>query len=478
MFVSGASSSVIRATIMTTLMILADIIYQKSDTINNIAISAFSLMIINPLIIYDIGFILSFGGTIGIVLLSKDFEKYIKKIPKLPNFLIETLAVTCSAQIILLPIMAYFFNTISIISILTNILVVPISGFITILGFVVFILSKIFFPLADFLSKSLYMLAHITISVSKAISMIPFSNIKIITPNLLEIVVFYFVIFYLAGRIKKHNMKKILKNAFLLICAIVVIETVYYNFPRNYISVRCIDVGQGDAIYIKTNMNKNVLVDGGGSETYDVGENILIPYLLDRRVTYIHSIFSSHSDADHLNGIITAVKDLNVERVYIAKNALGYEELYKIAKCRKTKIIEVEQGDIIQIDDLIFEIIGPAKTIKNNDINEYSLVVKMEYKGKSMLFTGDINQKAELQLQNIKSDILKVAHHGSNTSSAYKFIANVNPKISIIQVGKNNKYGHPNKEVVDRLKKYSTVYTTAELGEIKIKIDKDNIKIE
>ncbi|MBQ9314162.1 MAG: DNA internalization-related competence protein ComEC/Rec2 [Clostridia bacterium] len=476
MLISGASSSVVRATVMTTLMILANIFYQKSDTISNIAISAFILVMINPLILYDVGFILSFGGTLGIVLFSKDFQKYFQKFGPLS----ETLATTCSAQFFLTPIMAYFFNTFSILAILTNLIVVPISGFITILGVIIFIISKIFFPLAILLSKSLYILVHFTILISQIFSKIPFSNIRIITPNIFEIIIFYFMIFFFFEKIKLPFISKNAKAKFIIgiLSVLIVLEMIYYNFSKNYIDVSCIDVGQGDAIYIQSNYNKNILVDGGGSKTYDVGEKILLPFLLDKRVIYIDSIFSSHSDADHLNGILTAVKNLKVGKVYIAKHALGYEELYEIAEKRKTKIIELELGDVVKIDDLIFTVIGPTNNSNNKDVNAYSLVIKMEYKNKSMLFTGDINQETELKLQNVKANILKVAHHGSNTSSAIQFIANVNPEISVIQVGKANKYGHPSKEVISILKKFSKVYTTAEKGEIKIKIFKDDIKVE
>ena len=487
MLVSGASSSVIRATIMAILTIVANIFYLKSDTISNISLSALILMIINPLIIYDVGFVLSFGGTIGIVLLSGDFEKIFLKFGKIS----DTLSVTCSAQIILAPIMMYYFNTFSILSILTNLIVVPISGSITILGFIVFVISKIYFPLARILANCLYTLASFTIWVSQIFSKVPFSTIKVFTPNIVEIIFFYFIIFYLIGRFKiktdrynfispnaSKNFKKRMKISIVLIILLVSIELIYYNFPKNYIDIRCIDVGQGDAILVKTNKNKNILIDGGGSMTYDVGENILVPYLLDMRTTHIDAIFSSHSDEDHLNGILSAIENFSVGKIFIAKNAYGYDELYKLAKAKSIEICEVTKDDVIKIDDAIFKIIAPDRSIDDKDVNAYSLVFKLIYGDRSMLFTGDINQDTELKLQNVKSDILKVAHHGSNTSSGLAFLYKVKPKVSIIQVGKNNKYGHPNEEVLKRLKKFSDIYTTADWGEIKIRMYKNKVSIK
>ncbi len=410
MLISGASASVCRATLMIILSICADIFFLKSDTFSNILTSAFILILLNPLVIYDVGFILSFGGTLGIVLLSKDFTKFFKKLGKLN----ETLSVTCSAQLILAPIMMYYFNTFSILSIVTNIIVVPISGSITILGFAVFIISKISFPIAKLIANSLYVLATFTIWVANIFSKVPFSLIRTITPNVLEIFLFYLVVFYFANlkvRGKKYRfigeaqnnetkVTKILANIRLIwVIAFIVVfafsEIFYYRFPRNYLDIRGIDVGQGDSVLIETDSRKFILIDGGGSENYDVGENILLPYLLDRRVLNIDTIFSSHSDADHLNGIITALENMHVNNVVIGKGALGYEKLYQIAESKNVKVIEVQKGDILEIENLVFEVLSPSIEMDNSNVNDYSLVFKLIYGEKSMLFTGDISSAAE-----------------------------------------------------------------------------------
>lgn len=412
MLISGASASVCRATLMIILSICADIFFLKSDTFSNILTSAFILILLNPLVIYDVGFILSFGGTLGIVLLSKDFTRLFKRLGKLN----ETLSVTCSAQLILAPIMMYYFNTFSILSIVTNIIVVPISGSITILGFAVFIISKISFPIAKLIANSLYVLATFTIWVANIFSKIPFSLIRTITPNVFEIFLFYLVVFYFANsrRGKKYrfigeaqnnetkvtkmltNIRPIWVIAFIAIFAFS--EIIYYKIPRNYLDISCIDVGQGDSVLIETDSRKFILIDGGENENYDVGENILLPYLLDRRALNIDTIFSSHSDADHLNGIITALENLSVSNVIIGKGALGYEKLYQIAKSKNVKVIEVQKGDVLEIGNLAFEVLSPSIEMDNSNVNDYSLVFKLIYGKKSMLFTGDISAVAERQV--------------------------------------------------------------------------------
>lgn len=413
MLISGASASVCRATLMIILSICADIFFLKSDTFSNILTSAFVLILLNPLVIYDVGFILSFGGTLGIVLLSKDFTRLFKRLGKLN----ETLSVTCSAQFILAPIMMYYFNTFSILSIVTNIIVVPISGSITILGFVVFIISKISFPIAKLIANSLYVLATFTIWVADMFSKIPFSLIRTVTPNVFEIFLFYFVVFYFANlkvRGKKYrfigeaqnnetkvtkmlaNIRPIWVIAFIAIFAFS--EIIYYKIPRNYLDISCIDVGQGDSVLIETDSRKFILIDGGGNENYDVGENILLPYLLNRRALNIDIIFSSHSDADHLNGIITALENMHVNNVVIGKGALGYEKVYRIAESKNVKVIEVQKGDVLEIGNLVFEVLSPSMELDNNNVNDYSLVFRLIYGKKSMLFTGDISAVAERQV--------------------------------------------------------------------------------
>lgn len=268
-----------------------------------------------------------------------------------------------------------------------------------------------------------------------------------------------------------------MKFVVVLIVCLIIGECVWYFMPRNYLDIRLVDVGQGDCIFIETNNRKKILVDGGGSETYDVGKNILLPYLLDMRVMCVDTIISSHSDADHLYGLITVLENLKVNRVIVAKNALGYERVYEIAKEKNIDVIEVLKGDVIQIGDITLEVLSPDKNIGNSDVNDYSLVVKLVYGGSSMLLTGDISQGVEKNLYNVEADILKVAHHGSISSSDEGFVKRVNPEVSIIGVGEDNKYGHPAAEVLERLRRTSKVYTTAEYGEITIKMYKNWIKV-
>ena len=250
----------------------------------------------------------------------------------------------------------------------------------------------------------------------------------------------------------------------------------------------------GDCTFIVTPQHKKILIDGGGSEFSDIGKQVLIPYLLDRGVKRLDYVIISHFDTDHVGGILTVLDELKVDTVVISKQgeiSQNYERFVKIVKEKHIKILVVGQGDRLTIEKgLYFDILWPSKTnlISENILNNNSIVCKLHYKSFSMLFTGDIEETAEKEiLKQYKNDIqvlnsflLKVAHHGSKTSSIKEFVEAVKPNISLIGVGENNKFGHPNKDVIERLESVgSKIYRTDTMGEITVVVDKNGkIKIE
>jgi len=234
----------------------------------------------------------------------------------------------------------------------------------------------------------------------------------------------------------------------------------------------------GDSVLITTKTGKTVLIDGGEEN------NILLPYLLDRRINNINYVIISHFDSDHYAGIIPILGRIKVENIIISKQSeqnSDFEEFIKLAKKYKIKITIVSAKDKIEVDkDTNINILWPTEaSLKNMDLNDNSIVAKINYKGVSILSTGDISKTVENFLremyseETLEADILKVAHHGSKTSSSLEFLKMVKPKIALIGVGQNNKFGHPNEEVIEILEKLGTkIYRTDENGEISIEINK------
>lgn len=223
------------------------------------------------------------------------------------------------------------------------------------------------------------------------------------------------------------------------------------------------------------------------------GEKILMPYLLDRKIISIDYIFISHFDTDHCQGLLYVLKKMKVKNVVIGQQFIESENLNifkNIIKEKNVNLIVVKTGNKINIEkNLYFEILWPDSNEKivDNIINNSALVCKLNYNNFSMLFTGDIEKEAEIKLlkkytdrTDLKSTILKVAHHGSQTSSTDEFVKAVQPKIALIGVGKNNLYGHPSDEILQRLKNNNIkIYRTDKSGEISIYINKKGkIKIK
>lgn len=492
--VAGSSASVLRAGIMAILCILANILIKRPSSIDNVFSSVFLILLFKPLSVLNVGFILSFVGTIGIILLSKPIDESLKRFIKYKEIR-ETLSVTLAAQLALLPIMVFYFNTISLVSIFSNLFIIPITGVVTVIGIILIGISMLFPFLANLISLVIVPLVHYVLVMSEFFSKFDFLNIKVITPSILTIIFLYgfIFIFYLKQKIKKQDyiesqnfyksnilFQKFMKFFYFLFVGYIFVCFVLRIVPNNYVELTAIDVGQGDSFLFITENKKVILIDGGGSESsdYDVGENILVPYLLDRGITKIDYVFVSHAHADHIEGIYSVIEYFRVNNIFIGvqheKDNL-IEKLVTVAEKYNAKIYSLVAGDYLKIDGVMINILHPSSNYYDDNINNLSLVMKIECNGRKILFTGDAEAKVEETLKSLEEiDILKVGHHGSKTSSTEEFIDKLNPKISLIGVSKNNSYGHPNKNVINRLEKKGNVFMTKDHGELNIKIYKNS----
>ena len=500
--ITGFTPSVLRASIMGILVLLASLLHRKSDTINNLGISSLLILIHNPYYITNLGFLLSFAGTIGIVILNDKISNFLngklnKRSNKIIKYLNESFCITLSANLIIIPVMAYSFSSISFTFWISNILAGPVMEATTILGFIVYFLSLIFVPFAKFIGIFLNICLSILLIIANFSAKLPFSLVYIKTPYLLECVAYYLVLYAIFNRRKIIVLKSILTNAIIKTVTTLLIITIlvssFYGFIQKKLVIYFVDVGQGDCTLIKTPENKTILIDGGGSEfgNFDVGEKILLPYLLDRRINKIDYMLISHFDSDHIGGLFYILENLKVKNIIIAKQGKKSENLNKlleITKEYKINIILVENGNVVKIDKYsYFEILFPEDNfIKENILNNNSIVARFSSLGLKILFTGDIEEVAEKRLcemykntDKLKADILKVAHHGSKTSSTEVFLALVQPKIALIGVGENNKFGHPNQITLDKIGKYTKyIYRTDLNGEIQIMYNKNKINIK
>lgn len=483
MAITNFTPSVTRACIMAILTLFSSIIYRKSDVYTNISVVALITLIFNPYSLLDLGFQLSYGGTIGIIIFIKRIQEK-KSNSKVINYIKQMALVSIYANIIIIPIMMYHFNTVSFTFIISNIMASPILGIIVITGFLFIIASITVKPLTRLIAIFIKPILSILIKISQICSKLPFSNILVVTPYMFNVISYYAIILYCI-KSKKNNKCKII---ICLLIVLILINFIIYIFPQK-LRIFFIDVGQGDSTLIITPDKKTVLIDGGGSDSFDVGKKVLLPYLLDRRILKIDYVLISHFDTDHATGVAQILGKIDVSSIILTRQLEEndiYRHILSIAKEKKIKLIYVKEGDVLKIGGIKISIIHPEnKLMINNPMNNNSIVCKVEYNSFSMLLTGDIEMEAEeLILRkniNLKADVLKVAHHGSKTSTTGEFLKAINPKVALIGVGKNNNFGHPSNEVIQRLKENGTrIYRTDENGEISITVNKKGriIKIQ
>ena len=521
--VTGFSPSVVRASIMAILLIGAGILHRKSDIWSSISLSLLIILLYNPFLIMNIGLQFSYLGTIGIILFHENVLSFLKnikirnrkwkyifsrKIIKIGTKIKEILAVTISAQLAILPVMIYHFNLFGTYFILTNLLVSIIVGPIIILGSITVGISFFINPIAKIIGSILAILIQILITISN-LSHLPFAKIYIPTPQIYSIILYYLfilifnIIYHIYIQKKLNNTQRRVRNLialvkyklfqnkkkyFKIIVLLVFIIFFSLSIPKK-LEIHFVDVGQGDCTFIVTPKNETILIDGGGSTSkeYDVGKSVLLPYILDQGYTKIDYIFISHFDQDHTGGILTILEELKVKKVFIAKqeeDSENYQKFLKIVKEKRISVNVVKRGDRVKIEkNFYFDILWPGEQqIEENILNNNSAVMKMCYQNFSILFTGDIEKQAEEKIleiyegkeKKLKANILKVAHHGSKTSTIEEFLKCVSPKIAIIGVGKNNLFKHPSEETIEKLREYDVAtYRTDENGEITITVDKN-----
>lgn len=490
MNLTGNTASVARSGIMAIMMVIASLFYRRADIWTSMSVAIIFQLISNPYIIFDVGLQLSYGGVIGIVLfnekLTELFIKYFnKKETKIKQYIITAISVTLSANIIIIPIMLLNFNTLSFSFIISNLLAGPLLGVIVIFAFILLFASLLLGSLLKPLFSVLNFLINMLIKIAHICANLPFSKVYMPTPNILLVIIFYVC---LAVKIYGYKKEKYIN----VILIIIIIFNFYFpilNLKVKDLEINFIDVGQGDSTLIRVN-NKSILIDGGGSafeSKSDVGEMTLLPYLLDRGLISIDYVIVSHFDADHYKGLIYVVENLKIKNIVIStlgQESNDFNEFIALVRKKNINILEVNMGDILKIGKAKMEVLYPNKEPINDNVkNNNALVFKFIWNDFSILFTGDIEEVAEEKilsiyknnLEKLQSTVLKVAHHGSKTSSTNSFLEAVNPQIALIGVGKNNKFGHPNQGVIDRLNNLNCkIYRTDEMGEISISIKNSN----
>ncbi|WDV44567.1 DNA internalization-related competence protein ComEC/Rec2 [Clostridiaceae bacterium M8S5] len=472
----GYPPSVLRALIMLSCGMFADVIYRKNDSINSLCFAAFLILMFKPLWIFSVGFQLSFTAAISLLLLTPVIKKVV------PN---SSISAIIAVQLGILPVIAYHFNQVPIFAIIVNFIALPLISLIIVILFIMMIVSlisiKICSAIGILCGGLILSFRYMSILLYKIL------GLNMILPSLTtaEIIVYYMGIFMLFGYIKLKDLSREIKRVIFVYAVLVVLCIGLTDMLYNDYKIEFIDIGQGDCMHLELG-NKNYLIDSGGIlyGSFSAGEKVVVPYLLKSGITHLDGIFISHFDTDHCAGVPYILDNLSVDKLYISyidyNNKLSKEIIIK-AKESDVDIGILKKGDKLSIDsNSNIEIIYPkSNNEKGLSANDKSIVMLMKIFNTKILFTGDIELESESKIINDIEDIdiLKVAHHGSKTSSSAKFLEKSKPEYGIISVG-TNVYGHPHKSVIDRLGMYNTkVFRTDTDGLITVSITKDDYNI-
>lgn len=442
------SSSLLRSAVMSILYSINYLLKLKIKKIDILLLTLGVSLLINPFIIYDLGYIYSYTITFFLVLSSSTLKK--------KNKINKIIYISFLSFLVSIPITIYNSFEINIISILLNIILVPI---ISIIILPLTILTYIF-PILD---SILYLFTNTLETISLFISKINITKIIFPKPSLL-IIVLYYIIFLLSYQNKKYFYLNI-------ILLIIIYISPYLN--SNF-EVVMFEVGEADCHLIKYPYNKNTILIDTGKNEYKI-KNEVIPYLKSIGIKKIDYLIITHGDEDHIGGSITLINNFQVKNVILNKGTFTDIEKELIKNLNKKKIPYQININKINISNHTIYLLNNTKY---NNENDNSIITYFTYQKYKFLYMGDASITTEdnlLENYNLNNiSILKVGHHGSNTSSSKDFISQINPSISLISVGENNIYHHPNKEVINNLSK-SRIYRTDINNMVKLTINSKGI---
>jgi len=491
---SEFSPSVVRAVVMIFIHIFSKVSYHRYDFISCTAVSALGMLLFNPFYLFNAGFQLSYMAVFCLAAILPWANRKLDDMAEKgkSELLIGTLRYLLPLLIIqigMAPLTAYLFNYFSIASFFMNIPIIAISGIIIPLGIClipVSFLGGLFFGVG---AQAAELLIDSMVWLNELFYLPGVGFFNLISPPIFLLLIFYGFFFFLSSEFFRILYQRRRRKAIAVYCSLILIISLLIPMATgdDYQDAELvfIDVGQGDCLHIRTRSGRNILVDGGGSQNYKVGEKILLPYLLKNGVKKIDLAIVTHLHDDHYLGIEQLARKMEIKKLGIYEaNRLREPELLAETGLRKQDMLYLNKGDRIRIEkDVWIDVLYPEEhsveeyetlLLEEKDENRSSLIVKIYYRGLTVLMTGDLGLEGEQEIMRnyeknqvvLAADVLKVGHHGSKYSTGDEFLNVVDPKIAVFQVGKNN-FGHPHPSVIDKCaKKGIIVYRNDLIGAI------------
>lgn len=464
--ITGLTPSVVRASIMAFLTLLSVYLGRYRDFYTLLACAALTILFFNPYSLFSISFQLSFITTWGLVYLFPLGESLFAFLPPVSR---KVIIVPIVAQLASMPLTLYYFNMVSLVAPLANIIFVGLISFLVPLIIIVllltFIIPFLVQPLLLFSGGLLFILVNMGIFLDE---IVPMSALNMPRPHFIIIAIYYLTL--LAIREKK----KILFYSCFPVLIICLIIPLVISKP---LSITFLDVGQGDSAVVITPQRKTIVIDGGPEE------NIPYNYLKYRGINKVDLLILSHPDLDHITGLFKIIKNIPVKMLMLppdVENNPELRQLQALAEKKGTKVLLGQRGMVLNFpSQLTIKILFPIGEALGLDVNNASIVAQLSYQGQDVLFTGDIELAGlDYLIQHLESvEIIKVPHHGSKGAFSEGLYNKTDPRVAVISAGKYNRYGHPHEKVIQGLEdRKIKIYRTDLQGGIILKIKKSKLK--
>ncbi|MGN9864577.1 DNA internalization-related competence protein ComEC/Rec2 [Bacillus swezeyi] len=462
---SGGAPSVLRAAFMTEIYLISSLFTKRLKSAEVLGIACLGLLLYKPYMLFQAGFQLSFAASF-VFILSKEI------LAKQRNRIGQLLLASFLAQLGSLPILLFHFQEFSFLSVLMNLFFVPFYVCIVMpLSFASLLALLLVRPVGGAAAGMLDMLlgwSHMAVKIVSSADMFTFTAVK---PDSMQLLFYLGSICMLLISMEKALSFRRLVIPSCLFAAVLLFHAVIPHLTQGG-EVTMLDVGQGDSMYVSApGQNGTVLIDTGGivsfkkepwrerRKTFSLGDSVLLPFLNSKGIKKLDALILTHADQDHVGEAEFLMKKHKVKQLIVPK---GYaaepadKELLRLALKRGVDVKVAKRGDRLNIGELEFYVLSPetADGSKNNS----SLVLWMKMGGLSWLLTGDLEKEGEREIveafPHLKADVLKVGHHGSKGSTGEELIEQIEPETSLISAGENNRYRHPNKEVLDILNRH------------------------
>jgi len=474
----GGRPSVVRAVTMCLCVVGARLLSLDAPAVNGLACSALMLLAVRPLDLDDPGFQLSFAATAAILLLAGPLARGLRGDDGHPSYLTRAFAISLVAQAAVIPLIAWHFQRLTLGAVPASIVAMPLaaaslvtSAFLTVLAPVPG-LGEILTWMAWFFVSALTACARFAVGL-------PGASIRVPDPT--GSWLFLYVALLIAASISRGRLR-------LGVAVLLCVATLWLPFQPapthpDTLRVTALDVGHGDCLLLELPDGRRILVDAGGSfdRSFDVGENVVVPALLHLGVRRLDAAVLTHADFDHLGGLSAVISDLDVGEIWEGRPAWelrDYRQLRETARTQGVPIRRLRAGEEMELGDVRVEVLaaGISDSDEPDSRNNNSLVLRVCYAGPCMLLTGDAEQALELELirsgTDLRADVLKVAHHGSRSSTSAAFLEAVRPRVAIVSSGSGNAY-LPSTRVMELLRQRGVTSLRTDLdGAVTISLDR------